>query len=143
MDTVQIVGKVATKRRDIYSLGLILYEMNSGRKAFPAGSLAELRQQKEGHAPTVPSEIRDGIDPAVERLIMRCIERDPQARPASVAEVARALPGGDPLAAMLAAGETPSPEVVAASGLKEGLPPAVALGLLAIVVAGSFAAIAM
>ena len=51
------------------------------------------------------------------------------------------LPGGDPLAAAIAAGETPSPEMVAASGLKEGLRPAVAWGLLAFVGAGAVAAI--
>src|SRR5262245_45069640 len=44
------------------------------------------------------------------------------------------MPGGDPLAAALAAGETPSPEMVAASGLKEGLRPAVAIGLLVVFV---------
>jgi hypothetical protein len=59
------------------------------------------------------------------------MERDPNARPSSVAQLALALPGGDPLAAAIAAGETPSPEMVAASGSKEGLRPAVAWGLLA------------
>jgi hypothetical protein len=48
-----------------------------------------------------------------------------------VRQVAAAFPGGDPLAAALAAGETPSPEMVAASGETEGLRPAVAWVLLA------------
>ena len=43
-------------------------------------------------------------------------------RPASALAVAAALPGGDPLAAALAAGETPSPEMVAEAGQGEGLP---------------------
>jgi serine/threonine protein kinase len=126
----QLVGKGATVRSDMYSLGLVLYEIYTGKKAFTATNLAELRQQKETHTPRAPSEIREGVDPVVERLIRRCMERDPNARPASVAQLALALPGGDPLAAAIAAGETPSPEMVAASGSKEGLRPAIAWGLL-------------
>jgi len=56
-------------------------------------------------------------------------------------QVAAALPGGDPLAAALAAGETPSPEMVAASGEAEGLRPAVAWILLAGVLVSVAAAI--
>jgi serine/threonine-protein kinase len=127
----QFAGKGSSVRSDIYALGLILYEIYSGRKAFTATTIAELREQKEGRTPTAPSEIRQGVDPIVDRVIMRCLERDPRARPAAAAQVAAALPGGDPLAAALAAGETPSPEMVAAAGLKEGLRPAVAWALLA------------
>lgn len=51
-------------------------------------------------------------------------------------QLAQALPSGDPLAAAIAAGETPSPEMVAASGSKEGLRPAIAWGLLAFIIVG-------
>jgi hypothetical protein len=117
-------------------MGLVLYEIYTGKKAFTATTLAELRQQKETHTPRAISELREGMDPVVERLIQRCMERDPTARPASVAQLALALPGGDPLAAALAAGETPSPEMVAASGGREGFRPGLALLLLAIMVGG-------
>jgi tRNA A-37 threonylcarbamoyl transferase component Bud32 len=139
----QLAGKGATVRSDIYSLGLILYEIYTGKKAFTAKTLAELRERKETQTPRAPSEIREGIDPVVERVIQRCMEKDPGSRPASVAQLAAALPGGDPLAAAIAAGETPSPEMVAASGSKEGLRPAVAWTLLAAIILGWLAIIAM
>jgi hypothetical protein len=139
----QLAGKAASVRTDIYALGLILYELYCGKKAFTATSVAELRDQKESRAPHLPSEIRQGLDPIVERVIMRCLERDPGARPASAAQLAAALPGGDPLAAAIAAGETPSPEMVAAAGLKEGLRPGVAVLLLAVAIIGVISAAAM
>src|SRR5215467_14210240 len=139
----QLAGKGATVRSDIYALGLVLYEILSGKKAFMSLTIAALREEKEQSTPTAPSELRAGIDPIVERLVMRCLERDPRARPASVAQLAAALPGGDPLAAAIAAGETPSPELVAASGLKEGLRPATAIALLAFIVSGLAALLAM
>jgi serine/threonine protein kinase len=139
----QLAGKGATVRSDIYSLGLILYEIYTGKKAFKAKTLAELREQKETQTPRAPSELRDGIDPVVERLIQRCMEKDPRSRPASVAQLAQALPGGDPLAAAIAAGETPSPEMVAASGSKEGLRPAIAWGLLVFIIIGSLSILAV
>jgi serine/threonine protein kinase len=139
----QLAGKGATVRSDIYSLGLVLYELYTGKKAFTATTLAELRQQKETHTPRAISELREGMDSVVERLIRRCMERDSNARPASVSQLALALPGGDPLAAALAAGETPSPEMVAASGGNEGLRPAVAWGLLVLTVVGWLAILAM
>jgi serine/threonine protein kinase len=129
----QFAGKGASVRSDIYALGLIFYEVFTGRRAFEAKTLAELRAKKETSSPTAPSEIVRDIDPIVERVILRCIEKDPRQRPASVAQVASALPGGDPLAAAIAAGETPSPEMVAASGSTEGLKPWIAWACLAFI----------
>jgi hypothetical protein len=137
----QFAGKGASTRSDIYALGLIFYEIFTGRRAFEAKTLAELRAKKETSLPTAPSEIARDIDPIVERVILRCIEKDPRQRPASAAHVAAALPGGDPLAAAIAAGETPSPEMVAASGGTEGIRPWIAWACLAFIVLGIFAAV--
>jgi serine/threonine protein kinase len=132
----QFAGKGSSVRSDIYALGLVFYEIFTGRRAFEAHTLAELRSKKETSSPTAPSEIARDIDPIVERVILRCIEKDPRQRPASAAQVAAALPGGDPLTAAIAAGETPSPEMVAASGSTEGLKPWIAWVCLALIVLG-------
>ena len=132
----QLAGQAATRASDIHALGLVLYELYTGKRTFTAQTLAELRSQKTETTPVAPSEITRDMDPIVERVIMRCLEKDPRARPSSVALVAAALPGGDPLAAAIAAGETPSPEMVAASGSSEGFSPRAAWLALALVFAG-------
>ncbi len=132
----QLAGKHFTRRSDIYSLGLVLYEVYTGREAFHADSVAKLQRMRESGPPTTPSSYVDDMDPLVERVIMRCLENEPQDRPGSAIAVAAALPGGDPLAAALAAGETPSPEMIAEAGEKGGLKAVVAVPcLLATVVA--------
>lgn len=126
----QLDGKGASVRSDIYALGLVLYELYTGRKAFEGATLQELRRKHSEESPASPSSVSPGFDPVVERVILRCLEKDPRARPASAIQVAAALPGGDPLAAALAAGETPSPEMVAAAGEEGALPASRAWALL-------------
>jgi serine/threonine-protein kinase len=127
----QISGKGVTVKSDLYALGLVLYELCTGHPAFKGTTAVELARQKSESTPTKPGQIVEGFDPAVERVILRCLERDPANRPTSALQVAAALPGGDPLAAALAAGETPSPELVAEAGAVGGLTPARAWSCLA------------
>ena len=131
----QLVGEAVSVRSDIYSLGLSLYELFTGKQAFPANSSAELTKLQET-TPASPSSQVEGFDPAVERIIFRCLEKDPARRPASALAVAAALPGGDPLAAALAAGETPSPEMVAEAGAEGALRPAIGFALVVFTIAG-------
>jgi len=123
----QLSGKEVTTKSDLYSLGLVMYEVLTGKRAFEAATLPELMKAREEGTFTNPSTLVRDLDPLLERAILRCLEKDPSKRPASALQVAAALPGGDPLAAALAAGETPSPEMVAASGEKEGLNPRIGL----------------
>ena len=126
----QFAGKGASVRSDLYALGLVLYELFTGKRAFDAVTIAGYRKKHAEQTPTLPSAVLPDFDPVVERVILRCIEKDPQRRPASASQVAAALPGGDPLAAALAAGETPSPEMVAAAGEKGAISPSTARRLL-------------
>ncbi|HKQ99996.1 MAG TPA: serine/threonine-protein kinase [Pyrinomonadaceae bacterium] len=137
MSPEQLSGTELSARSDIYSLGLILYEVFTGKKAFEAASLPELlRLRRSESAPTNPSKLIADLDPLIERVILRCLEKEPSERPSSALQVAAALPGGDPLAAALAAGETPSPEMVIAAPKEGSLRPGRALALLAIVLVG-------
>jgi serine/threonine-protein kinase len=112
----QLEGREATIKSDIYALGLVFYELFTGRRAFDAKTLADLVAQHTSGSITAPTELVKALDGTIERAILRCLEGDPARRPASALAVAASLPGGDPLAAALAAGETPSPEMVAAVG---------------------------
>jgi eukaryotic-like serine/threonine-protein kinase len=125
----QLAGQEVTPQSDIYALGLVLYELFTGHRAIEAKNVTELlRKREEGIVP--PSQLVHDLDPAIDRAILRCLEHDPADRPSSALGVAAALPGGDPLAAALAAGETPSPEMVAASGGTSALAPVPAVSAL-------------
>ena len=130
MSPEQFAGAKVTPRSDLFSLGLVLYEVFTGKRPFETSSIEEMARLRDKSAPVAPSQLVKELDPVVERVILRCLEKDPAKRPASALQIAAALPGGDPLAAALAAGETPSPEMVAASGETEGLRPVVAWILL-------------
>jgi len=139
----QLRGEQVTARSDIYALGMLLYEIFTGKRAYEAATMAELIRMQEGAQITSMSSIAAEIDPTVEKAIRRCLDPDPARRPASALMVAAALPGGDPLAAALAAGETPSPDLVAASGKTEGLPlkksVPLAVGIAVLIIAVPFA----
>ncbi|HUK34949.1 MAG TPA: serine/threonine-protein kinase, partial [Vicinamibacterales bacterium] len=132
----QLMGGDASVKTDIYALGLILFEMFTGKRAFDAKTFKELLTLHESRTVATPSSMVRDLDPAVERVILRCLEHDVALRPGSALAVAAALPGGDPLAAALAAGETPSPEMIAAAGETSALSPSVGLSLFAVVIAG-------
>src|SRR6185437_2155568 len=115
---------------------LVLYEIFTGKRAFSAENLGDLLRSRNAGTVSRPSSFIKDMDPLVERVILHCLEADPALRPASALAVAAALPGGDPLAAALAAGETPSPQMVAAAGQTEGMKPRTALLCLAACVIG-------
>src|SRR4029434_9920564 len=71
----QLDGEAFTVRSDIYSLGLLLYELFTSRKAFDAPTLGELiTLRRSNSTPTSPSSIVKDLDPLVEKVIDRCIQ---------------------------------------------------------------------
>ena len=117
----QLKGAEVTLLSDIYALGLVLYELFTGKRPYEGRNMQQLLAQQEAAQLTSMTSIAVDIDPAVEKAIRRCLDPDPSKRPPNSLSVAAALPGGDRLDAAVAAGETPSPELVAESGGVEGL----------------------
>jgi serine/threonine-protein kinase len=113
----------ATAKSDLYALGLVIFEMLTGQRFFGAKTLEGLRtEHREAKAPRLSSFARV-MDLGLGGLIVECLEEDPEARPPSARSVLSRLPIGDPLDAAVAAGETPSPETVAAAGTIGNLHP--------------------
>jgi Protein kinase domain len=127
-------GRVS-ERTDLFALGAILYELFTGEPLFTAATVL----QRAAAGPADPSALHrtGGIDSGVHEAITRCLERDPANRPSSAWAVAALLPGGDPLAAAIAEGRMPSPEMVAASGQRGVLAQSAALALAATIAIGT------
>ena len=133
----QLKGAEVTLRSDIYALGLVLYELFTGKRPFDAKTVRQMIEMQEAGQLLSMTSVAPEIDPAVEKALRRCLDPDPAKRPLSALSVAAALPGGDPLAAALAAGETPSPELVANAGQTEGLARRYSIPCLALMVASA------
>ena len=132
----QLTGEGASLRSDVFALGLVLREMLTGERVFEAKSLDAIRAlHAQGRPLGISSSVKD-VDPEFERLVLKCLSRDPKDRPASARVVLTSLPGGDPLQAAVLAGETPSPEMVAAAAKVGDLAVPLAWALLGCVVIG-------
>jgi serine/threonine-protein kinase len=133
----QFAGQALTPATDLYALGLVLFELFTGERVQKGADVHAIRSAQHTVARTLTTSGSGAkLDPLVQRVIERCLDVDPKRRPQSAIAVAAALPGGDPLAAALAAGETPSPQMVAAAGSEGSLSFAVAVPLLLLLFVG-------
>ncbi len=133
MSPEQAQGLAVDARSDIFSLGIVFYEMLTGRRPFAGETRAETLSSIIKDVPPAVSEIRSGIPRELSRMVRRCLAKDPMRRVQSavdirneIAELKRELDSGE-----LLADATPAPPN--RSGLRKALlVTSVAVGLLAL-----------
>jgi serine/threonine-protein kinase len=92
----QAAGGEVTAATDVYALGVVVYELLTGRRPYAVGSLAELGRAHAGE-PVVPvRELVPDVSPATEAALMRALALRPEYRPASAAELAAELEADGP-----------------------------------------------
>lgn len=94
----QLRGEPANVRSDLYALGLVLFEMFTGRRLYDGKTADEIRAQHARAKPLPSSLVRD-LPPQIDRVILECLEETASRRPASARDVGAILPAGDAAAA--------------------------------------------
>ena len=91
MSPEQAAGRACDHRSDIFSLGSILYEMSTGRRPFPGESFAHVISAIQQDEPTSVAELRSDLPEGLQRIIQRCLEKEPAKRYQTAGEVRDAL----------------------------------------------------
>jgi serine/threonine protein kinase len=91
MSPEQIEGRAVDHRSDIFSLGVVVYEMATGQRPFQSDNHAGLISSILRDTPPPASSIRRGLPEGIQRVIERCLQKDPHARPANARELKSSL----------------------------------------------------
>jgi Tol biopolymer transport system component len=91
MSPEQVAGEDCDHRSDIFSLGSILYEMSTGRRPFPGESSGQVMTAILQQSPSLLTEARPDLPVDLERVIHRCLEKEPAKRYQTAAELREAL----------------------------------------------------
>jgi serine/threonine-protein kinase len=75
-----IDGRGTDARSDLYSLGVVFYEALTGRRPFAADTPFALLQKHLNEAPVPPSAVRPGLPPELEKVVLRLLSKEPEAR---------------------------------------------------------------
>ena len=93
MSPEQAQGRQVDARTDVFSLGVVLYEMATGTMPFPGNSAADVLKKIQTQVPRRPTTIRSSIPQPLERVILKALEKDPAQRIQSAAEIQAGLVG--------------------------------------------------
>lgn len=91
MPPEQVIGKKVDGRSDLYSLGVILYELSAGTRPFKGDNLAAIFHAITTETPARPDTLNTQLPAALSDIVMKCLEKDPAARFQSGKELAAAL----------------------------------------------------
>lgn len=91
MSPEQALGHAVDHRTDLFSLGVVLYELVAWQKPFPGGTVGEAINNVVNRQPDPPSVVNRSCPPALEQIILRCLEKEPSRRYAAAGELAQAL----------------------------------------------------
>jgi len=83
----QVRGRRTTAQSDIYSAGCVLYEMVTGHLPFEGESAVEIAIKQLNDEPVMPSKRIHGLSPALEQVILKAMEKDPECRYATAREM--------------------------------------------------------
>ncbi len=119
MSPEQAQGFELTPRADLYSFGIVVYEMITGRLPFTSDSVMQLMLKHLTDTPTPPSEALPSLSPAIDAVLLKAIEKKPEARFTTATAFADALqqaasstalprPSDDPTVRLGAGSETPA-----------------------------------
>ena len=91
MSPEQAEGRPVDSRSDVFSFGALLYEMVTGRSAFRGDSQASTLSAVRHDEPPPPRELIEDLPPEMERIILRCLRKDPAGRFQTMADLKAAL----------------------------------------------------
>ncbi|MEW5871424.1 MAG: protein kinase [Chloroflexota bacterium] len=98
MSPEQALGQITDERSDVYSLGVLLFELCTGRLPFPAKTITDAIRFHAQTPPPTPRSLRADLPAGLENILLRALEKDPGQRYASASELATALKVIIPLA---------------------------------------------
>ncbi len=91
MSPEQVSGAEVDGRTDIFSLGVVLFELLVGERPFAGNTIAEVTHKIVRQSPPIPSQVEASVPPALNPIVLRCLEKDPDRRFSSAGQLARAL----------------------------------------------------